>query len=400
MRRVSIFGSTGSIGANTVALLREHAREHEVVALTGGRNVALLAEQARALQAQIAVTADAERLPELRAALAGSGIAAAGGRTALLEAADRPADWIMSAIVGAAGLEPGFRALRHGGTLALANKESLVAAGPLLLAEAARHGATILPVDSEHSAVFQALVGERLDTVERVIITASGGPFRDWPAERLAHATVAQAVAHPNWDMGARISIDSASLFNKALELIETREFFGIAPDRIEVLVHPQSIVHALVGFNDGALMAHLGPADMRHAIGYALNWPLRRSTPVERLDLARIARLDFTAPDPERFPALRLAHEVMQLRGTSGAAFNAAKETALDAFIDGRIGFTQMAQLVERTLFGLDADGALRATPQSLEDVRATDHLARAKAEELIGTPERDGVALRNEQG
>ncbi len=400
MRRVSIFGSTGSIGANTVALLREHAREHEVVALTGGRNVALLAEQARALQAQIAVTADAERLPELRAALAGSGIAAAGGRTALLEAADRPADWIMSAIVGAAGLEPGFRALRHGGTLALANKESLVAAGPLLLAEAARHGATILPVDSEHSAVFQALVGERLDTVERVIITASGGPFRDWPAERLAHATVAQAMAHPNWDMGARISIDSASLFNKALELIETREFFGIAPDRIEVLVHPQSIVHALVGFNDGALMAHLGPADMRHAIGYALNWPLRRSTPVERLDLARIARLDFTAPDPERFPALRLAHEVMQLRGTSGAAFNAAKETALDAFIDGRIGFTQMAQLVERTLFGLDADGALRATPQSLEDVRATDHLARAKAEEFIGTPERDGVALRNEQG
>ena len=400
MRRVSIFGSTGSIGANTVALLREHAREHEVVALTGGRNVALLAEQARALQAQIAVTADAERLPELRAALAGSGIAAAGGRAALLEAADRPADWIMSAIVGAAGLAPGFRALRHGGTLALANKESLVAAGPLLLAEAARHGATILPVDSEHSAVFQALVGERLDTVERVIITASGGPFRDWPAERLAHATVAQAVAHPNWDMGARISIDSASLFNKALELIETREFFGIAPDRIEVLVHPQSIVHALVGFNDGALMAHLGPADMRHAIGYALNWPLRRSTPVERLDLARIARLDFTAPDPERFPALRLAHEVMQLRGTSGAAFNAAKETALDAFIDGRIGFTQMAQLVERTLFGLDADGALRATPQSLEDVRATDHLARAKAEELIGTPERDGVALRNEQG
>ena len=400
MRRVSIFGSTGSIVVNTVALLRDHAQAHEVVALTGGRNVALLAEQARALQAQIAVTADAGCLPELRAALAGSGIAAAGGRAALLEAADRPADWIMSAIVGAAGLAPGFRALRHGGTLALANKESLVAAGPLLLAEAARHGATILPVDSEHSAVFQALVGERLDTVERVIITASGGPFRDWPAERLATATVAQAVAHPNWDMGARISIDSASLFNKALELIETREFFGLAPDRIEVLVHPQSIVHALVGFNDGALMAHLGPADMRHAIGYALNWPVRRDTPVERLDLARIARLDFAPPDPGRFPALRLAREVMQLGGVSGAAFNAAKETALDAFIGGHIGFTAMAELVERTLTALDTAGALRATPQSLEDVHAMDHLARARAEELIGAPGRGAAAPRKEQG
>jgi len=292
VRRVSIFGATGSIGEQTVDLLLAQGgpETFRTVALTGGRNVARLAEMARALRAEIAVTAHDECLDDLRAALAGTGTEAAAGVQAIAAAADRPADWVMSAIVGAAGLEPGFRALAHGGTLALANKESLVTAGPLLMAEAARHGARILPVDSEHSAVFQALVGEDIAAVERVIITASGGAFRDWPLERLAAASVAEASTHPNWAMGQRITIDSASMFNKALELIETREFFGIDPDRIEVLVHPESLVHALVGFSDGALMAHVGPPDMRHAIGCGWTWrgsgnsrsarPIRRATP------------------------------------------------------------------------------------------------------------------------
>jgi 1-deoxy-D-xylulose-5-phosphate reductoisomerase len=319
VRRISIFGATGSIGVNTLDLLEPD--RVRIVALTGGRQVGLLAEQARRFGAEVAVTAHPECYAELKAALAGSGVEAAAGDEAIAEAADLPADWTMSAIVGAAGLVPGLRALRHGGTLALANKESLVAAGPLVLATARTHAATILPVDSEHSAVFQTLAGEDPAAVERLIITASGGPFRDWPIERLATATPAQAVAHPNWSMGRRISIDSASMFNKALELIEAHEFFSVPPDRIEVIVHPESIVHAMVGFADGGLLAHLGPADMRHAIGYALNWPDRDHVPVARLDLARLGRLTFEAPDEDRFPALRLAREVMQAGGLSGAA-------------------------------------------------------------------------------
>lgn len=392
MRSVSIFGATGSIGESTFDLLMRAGgpAAFRTVAVTGARNVARLAEMARALRAEVAVTADPARLAELRAALAGSGIEAAAGPDAVAEAADRPADWVMSAIVGAAGLVPGMRVLAHGRTLALANKESLVTAGALLMATAARHGATILPVDSEHSAVFQALTGEPRAAVERVIITASGGPFRDWPLERLAAATVREAMAHPNWSMGQRISIDSASLFNKALELIETREYFGFEPDQIEAVVHPQSIIHALVGFRDGALMAHLGPADMRHAIGYALNWPAREALPVERLDLARLASLTFAAPDPARFPALRLAREVMATRGLSGAAFNAAKEVALDHFIAGRLRFLDMAAVVEDTLARLSRDCGLGNAPATLEDVLAMDHLARVRAGESAVTRER----------
>ena len=386
MRRVSVFGSTGSIGVNTLDLLiREGGAEaFRVVALSGGRNVDLLASQARALRAEIAVTAYEECLPALRAALHGSGTEAAAGPAALLEAADRPADWIMSAIVGAAGLAPGFRALRHGSCLALANKESLVTAGPLLLAEAQRHGATILPVDSEHSAVFQALVGEEMAAVERIIITASGGAFRDWPLERLARATVAEASSHPNWAMGQRITIDSASMFNKALEVIETKEFFGVLPERIEVLVHPESLVHALVGFRDGALMAHLGAPDMRHAIGYALNWPERRALPVARLDLAQIGQLNFRAPDLARFPALRLAREVMAMGGLAGAVFNAAKEAALDLFIGGRIGFLDMAGLVEQVLAEMSGRQGLGNAAMSLDNVLACDAEARRLAFEM----------------
>ena len=386
MRRISVFGSTGSIGVNTLDLLTREggAEAFQIVALSGGRNVDLLASQARALRAELAVTAYPECLPALRAALHGSGVEAAAGPEALLEAADRPADWIMSAIVGAAGLAPGFRALRHGTRLALANKESLVTAGPLLLTEAQRHGATILPVDSEHSAVFQALVGEDMDAVERIIITASGGAFRDWSLERLAKATVAEASSHPNWAMGQRITIDSASMFNKALEVIETREFFGIAPERIEVLVHPQSIVHALVGFNDGALMAHLGAPDMRHAIGYALNWPERRDLPVARLDLAQIGSLEFRAADLARFPALRLAREVMAIGGLAGAVFNAAKEAALDQFIAGRIGFLDMAGLVERVLAEMSGCHGLGNVALSLDNVLSADAEARRLAFEM----------------
>ena len=386
MRRVSVFGSTGSIGVNTLDLLTRQggAAAYQVVALTGGQNVDLLASQARALRAEVAVTAYEDCLPALRDALHGSGIEAAAGEAALIEAADRPADWIMSAIVGAAGLAPGFHALRHGTTLALANKESLVTAGPLLLAEAERHGATILPVDSEHSAIFQGLVGEDIAEVERIIITASGGAFRDWPLDKLRHATVAEASNHPNWAMGQRITIDSASMFNKAMEVIETKEYFKVSPGMIEVLVHPESLVHALVGFRDGALMAHLGAPDMRHAIGYALNWPKRDELPVARLDLARIGTLNFSAPDLTRFPALRLAQEVMATGGMAGAAFNAAKEAALDLFIAEKIGFLDMAERVERVLTEMSARQGLGNAAFSLDNIMATDREARRLAHEL----------------
>ncbi|MGC9368852.1 MAG: 1-deoxy-D-xylulose-5-phosphate reductoisomerase [Paracoccaceae bacterium] len=385
MRRVTIFGSTGSIGENTVDLIARRPEDFEVVALSGGRNIARLAEQARALKAGLAVTAYPDCYADLKEALAGTGTEVAAGPEALAEAATRPADWIMSAIVGAAGLLPGLKALEQGTTLALANKESLVTAGPLLMATARKHGARVLPVDSEHSAVFQALAGEDIDAVERIVITASGGAFRDWPLEALASATPEQAATHPNWVMGQRITIDSASMFNKALEVIETREFFGIAPDRIEVLVHPESLVHALVGFRDGALMAHLGPPDMRHAIGYALNWPERAELPVARLDLAAIGQLNFAAPDPARYPALALARQVMETGGLAGAVFNAAKERALDGFIAGEIGFLQMAEVVDRVLNRLSRQNGLIAAEITLDNVIEFDHLAREEAAQVI---------------
>ena len=380
LKRISIFGATGSIGQSTIDLIKRDQSAYDVVALTGGGNIAQLAQDARDLSADIAVTAYEDRLPELRNALADTDIECAAGQAALVEAAARPADWIMSAIVGAAGLAPGFEALKHGTTLALANKESLVTAGPLLLAEAAKHGARILPVDSEHSAVFQALVGEEISEVERVIITASGGPFRTWTADQLKGATLAQASAHPSWDMGQRITIDSASLFNKAMELIETKEFFGLKADQIETIVHPGSYIHALVGFRDGALMAHVGVPDMRHAIGYALHWPERRALPVERLDLAKLGAFHFEAPDEVRFPALRLAREVMEIGGLAGATFNAAKEAALDMFIAGDIGFTDMAVYVEQVLAQMSSDLGVLSDHILLSDVYEADSEARKR--------------------
>jgi 1-deoxy-D-xylulose-5-phosphate reductoisomerase len=382
-RRISIFGVTGSIGESTVDLL-QRTQGYQVVALSGGRNVARLAELARTLRAEVAVVAEAALLPDLRAALAGSGVEAAAGPDAIIEAALRPADWVMSAIVGAAGLAPGLAALTTGATLALANKESLVTAGPLMLATAAQHGGRILPVDSEHSAIFQALAGEDMTAVERIILTASGGALRDWPLEKLSSATLQDASAHPNWAMGQRITIDSASMFNKALEVIEAKEFFGVSPSQIEVIIHPESIIHSAVGFHDGAVMAHLGAPDMRHAIGYALNWPARAPLPVARLDFAALGKLTFRAPDLARYPALRLAQEVMQAGGMAGAVFNAAKEVALDQFIAGQIGFMQMAHLVNATLGRLSADPQLGKVASSLDDVLAIDHLARVTAREL----------------
>ncbi|MDF1727590.1 MAG: 1-deoxy-D-xylulose-5-phosphate reductoisomerase [Sulfitobacter sp.] len=380
-RRVSILGATGSIGQNTIDLIARDPQAYEVVALTGAGNIEQLARDAKRLGAGLAVTARDDLLEDLRTALADTGIEAAAGATALCEAATRPADWIMSAIVGAAGLAPGHAALSQGTTLALANKESLVCAGQVMLKTAEKAGATILPVDSEHSAIFQALIGEEMAAVERIIITASGGAFRDWPLDRLAEATLEEASAHPNWDMGQRITVDSASMFNKAMEVIETHEFFGVTPDHIEVLVHPQSMIHALVGFNDGALMAHVGPPDMRHAIGFALHHPQRRHLPVERLDLAAIGTFEFRAPDLRRWPALRLARETLERGGMMGAVFNAAKEAALDGFIAGEIGFLQMAEVVEATMATLEAEPGLIDDTMTLDSVGEVDHLARKAA-------------------
>lgn len=373
MRRVSVFGATGSVGQNTIDLL--HRRDLRVVALTGAGNVALLAQQARALGAEVAVTADETRLGDLRAALAGSGVEARAGRSALLEAAEMPTDWAMSAIVGFAGLEVSLALARSTATLALANKESLVCGGGLLGAACARHDTRLLPVDSEHSAIFQC-IGDGARAVERIILTASGGPFLNASPAQMAKATPEQAVAHPNWDMGARISIDSATLFNKAMEVIETHALFDVTPDQIEVVVHPQSIIHSMVGFRDGAIMAHLGPPDMRAPIGFALDYPERHDLPVERLDFGALGALSFRHPDHDRFPALALAGEVMRRGGVAGAHLNAAKEVALDRFLARDVGFLDMSRIVAHVLDRLDAGGAA-----DLAGVKEADKEARQMA-------------------
>jgi 1-deoxy-D-xylulose-5-phosphate reductoisomerase len=382
-RKVSVFGATGSIGQNTLTLIEEQggAEAFEVIALSGAGNVALLAEQARRVGARIAVTADGRRYGELKAALEGSGIEVAAGLEALADAAAEEADWTMSAIVGAAGLVPSLAAARQGRTLALANKESLVCAGGLLKTLCAGHGTRLLPVDSEHSAIFQALQGERIEEVERLILTASGGPFRTWTRSAMMTATPEQARSHPNWDMGQRISIDSASLFNKALEVIEAHELFGVPPDRIEVVIHPQSVIHSMVGFADGSILAQLGPSDMRGPIGFALNWPERRPLTVERLDFARIGQLDFSPADPERFPSLRIVRAVLSIGGLAGAVFNAAKEVGLDGFIGRRIGFLDMATLVEHVLLELEGEAAQAGVKYDLDTVVALDQEARRLA-------------------
>ncbi|WP_162844965.1 1-deoxy-D-xylulose-5-phosphate reductoisomerase [Pontivivens insulae] len=385
MRRVSVLGATGSIGTQTLDLIDRAggAEAFDVIALTGHSNVAALAEAAIRLRADVAVTADLSKLDALREALSGSDVEAAAGPDAICEAASRPADWTMSAIVGAAGLAPTLEAAQQGRCLALANKESMVCAGDLLNAVCAEHGTTLLPADSEHAAIFQCLRGETAREVERVIITASGGPFRGRTRDQMRDVTLAEAVAHPNWDMGQGISIDSATMFNKALEVIEAKYLFDLRPDQIEVIVHPQSIVHSMIGFADGSIMAQLGPPDMRGAIGYCLNYPERRDLPVDRLDFAKLASLDFHAPDLDAFPALRLVRRVLDAGGAAGAVLNAAKEAAMAGFVAGRIGFLAQADLVELALNAL-IDEAARAG-QTLEAVLDIDQRTRSFVEQRI---------------
>ena len=385
MKRISVFGATGSIGQSTLDLVKRDRENFDVLALSGGRNIAQLAQDAISTGAQVAVTAFDEEYPALKEALAGTTVQAAAGHNALLEAADQSADWVMSAIVGAAGLEPGLRAMQAGADLALANKESMVAAGALMRKTSALNNVALLPVDSEHSAVFQALIGESREAVERVILTASGGAFRDWSYDDLARATPEQAATHPNWNMGQRITIDSASMFNKSLEVIEAKELFDLSSDQIEVLIHPQSFVHALVGFRDGGLMAHVGPADMRHAIGYALYHPNRKGLPIERLNLAEIGSLEFSAPDFKKYPALALAYEVLNIGGLSGAVYNAAKEVALDAFIDRKIGFLVMADVVREVLDAVFDGPNTPLSEPSLENILQMDQIGRLEAETKI---------------
>ncbi|MEM9269595.1 MAG: 1-deoxy-D-xylulose-5-phosphate reductoisomerase, partial [Pseudomonadota bacterium] len=374
MRRVSVFGSTGSIGVNTVDILAHQggAEVYDVVALTGAGNVELLAEQAKSLRARVAVTAHVNCYQPLKEALSGSGIEAAAGEDALAQAATEPTDWAMSAIVGVAGLRPGLEALKTGATLALANKESLVCAGGLVKETVRNHGGSLLPVDSEHSAIFQCLEGHTSTKFERIILTASGGPFRTWSRDDMAQVTPDQAKAHPNWDMGARISIDSATMFNKALEMIEAQVLFEARPEQIEVVVHPQSIIHSMVGFEDGAIMAHLGPSDMRGAIGYALNHPDRKPLPLDRLNFAELGALTFEPADEERFPSLRLSKEVMDIGGLAGAVFNGAKECALDEFLSGSIGFLDMARLVTHVMAHLSDEASRIGDGYGLDDVLA----------------------------
>ncbi|MBX9574365.1 MAG: 1-deoxy-D-xylulose-5-phosphate reductoisomerase [Caulobacteraceae bacterium] len=354
-RRVSILGSTGSVGTSTLDLMAQSeaagSAAYEVEVLTGGANVGLLAEQARRWKAKLAVTAHEDRLEDLRAALDGSGIEAAAGQGALVEAAVRPVDWTMAAIVGAAGLESAWAAAATGSTLALANKESLVCCGPALIARVAASGGKLIPVDSEHSAIFQVFDAGRPEGVERLILTASGGPFRGRTRAEMADITPEQAVAHPKWSMGAKISVDSATLANKGLETIEAAYLFDMPADRVDVVVHPESIIHSLVEHRDGSTLAQLGLPDMKTPIAVALAWPGRLAWPAPRMDLAALGRLTFEAPDLEAFPALRLAREALAAGGAAPAVFNAANEVAALAFLDRRLAFLNIAAVVAETL-------------------------------------------------
>ena len=379
-RKISILGATGSVGTSTLDLVERSPDRFEVVALTAATNAEALAQAARRTNARLAVVADETALPQLEALLAGTGCRAAAGIEALIEAAAGEAELVMAAIVGCAGLVPVMAAVEAGRTVALANKEALVSAGTLMTEAAASSGAQILPVDSEHNAIFQCLAGSRKDDVSKLILTASGGPFRTWSNDRIAAATPAEAVAHPNWSMGAKISVDSATLMNKGLELIEAHHLFGLSSERIDIVIHPQSVVHSLVEFVDGSVLAQLGSADMRIPIAYALAWPERMPSPSERLDLRAIARLDFEAPDPERFPALRLARQALESGGAAPIILNAANEVAVTRFLAGRLRFCEITQLVERAL-----DRLSEAQPTSIAEVIAIDLRTRASTESLI---------------
>lgn len=384
-RRVSILGSTGSIGVSTLDLLERSGAQVEVVALTAGRNVARLAEQAWRWRPSVAVIEDPSLMDELRARLAGSGVEAACGAAAVEEAAGREAHWVMSAIVGFAGLAPTLAAARTGAVVALANKESLVCAGPSLLRIAKLAGGAVVPVDSEHSAIFQVFERANVERISRLILTASGGPFRTWSRQEMAVATPEQALAHPNWSMGAKISVDSATMMNKGLEVIEACYLFSMAPERVDVLTHPQSIIHSMVEYADGSTLAQLGPPDMRTPIACAFAWPDRIAWDAPRLDLARIGSLTFEEPDAERFPALHLAKHALRLGGAAPGALNGANEIAVAAFLDRRIGFLDIAATVAETLERMNAAGALSAEGELIDLATETDQAARRIAAEVV---------------
>lgn len=385
MKTVTILGATGSIGTSTLDLIEREPENFQVLALTANCDVDKLAIAAIRTNARRAVVADEACLADLRAALAGTGIETAAGAQALCEAAAMGADVTMAAIVGCAGLEPVLAAIEQGGTIILANKEPLVSAGDVILAAAAKHGATLLPADSEHNAIFQCFDAARPHRVRRIILTASGGPFRDKSLEEMRHMTLEQAVAHPNWSMGAKISVDSATLMNKGLELIEAARLFPVANHQLEIIVHRQSVIHSMVEYVDGSVLAQLGPPDMRTPIAYCLAWPDRMAAPMPPLDLVSIGRLDFEAPDPVRFPALRLAREALEAGGARPAILNAANEVAVAAFLDRRIGFLEIAAIVEDTLDRYDP-----AAPDTVEAVLVVD----AEARRLAGARVKDCVA------
>ena len=380
-RRVTILGSTGSIGCNTVELLAADREAYAVEALVALRNAPRLAEQAKQLNAKLAVIADDSQYGALKEALAGTGIEIASGPEAVVDAARRPADWVMAAIVGAAGLAPTLAAVRRGAFVALANKEVLVCAGDLVTAEAKQHNAILLPVDSEHNAIFQCFDVKQRGAIEKIVLTASGGPFRTSSIEHMASATPAQAVKHPNWSMGAKISVDSATMMNKGLEVIEAHHLFDLNSDQLDVVVHPQSVVHGLVYYTDGSVLAQLGSPDMRTPIANALGWPDRIPAPSPRLDLAQLGKLTFEAPEPDRFPALRIAREALIAGGGAPTVLNAANEIAVAAFLDERIGFLDIAATVERAL-----DRLAGRRIAALDDVYALDRETRAVARQLIG--------------
>jgi 1-deoxy-D-xylulose-5-phosphate reductoisomerase len=388
-RRVTVLGSTGSVGCSTLELMDQAELAgtgvFEVEALTGGHNIARLARQARRWKPKLAVTADPSRLDELRAALAGTGVEAAAGDEAVVEAATRPADWVMAAIVGAAGLRSAWAAASTGATLALANKESLVCCGPALIERVRRSGGRLIPVDSEHSAIFQVFPHEAPHQVEKLVLTASGGPFRTTPLEGLANITPEQAVAHPNWSMGAKISVDSATMANKGLEMIEAAYLFAMPADRIDVVVHPESIIHSLVEYVDGSTLAQLGPPDMKTPIACALAWPDRIAWPAPRMDLAALGRLTFEAPDEDRFPALKLARQALQAGGAAPIVFNAANEVAALAFLDRRLGFLNIAAVVADTLSSLTASGVDFGSGSACDMALAVDAQARRVAESMV---------------
>ena len=390
-RRVTVLGSTGSVGANTVELIAlanaGSDRRYQVVALTAHSNVRVLAAQARSLRPEIAVVADPNSYAALKQELAGSGIEITAGPQAVEEAAARDADWTMASIVGAAGLKPTLAAVAQGRTVALANKECLVSAGAHFMRQVKASGARLLPVDSEHSAVFQVFDFAQHAAIERVTLTASGGPFRTWTNEQMAKASAAQACKHPNWSMGAKISIDSATLMNKGLELIEAHYLFGITPERLDVVVHPQSIVHSLVSYVDGSVFAQLASPDMRTPIAYALGFPDRMAAPTHRLDLAAIGQLTFEAPDPVRFPCLGLAQLALRTGGTAPTILNAANEVAVEAFLAGQIGFLDIGRTVEAALNRMVSSSDAECL-NSLDACIALDTQARAVARQTIGTP------------